>query len=246
MNILCICFLDNPNTSREVLVREIYGKSGSSKPDLIILPGNFVDDKNKFRSNDGEWVEKFVRDTGVPVFFENISTERGATRRSFHFCDRDSLQDIGSQIFFTSAEVRDDISLCRSLIKIMESGQRSVIHQGVEFGILICGENNVLVNEQKKANTVRWRCGKPKGWKPNVVLNPAHSTMGNWGKLKNRFEKLSLFYGYVIYLTNSTCANFGRSSLKIYKGGKEIVGRNAPPIISSNNLAAAYLLRLIS
>ena len=66
-----------------------------------------------------------------------------------------------------------------------------------------------------------------------VVFNGAHSTMGNWGKLDERFKLLSGQRGRAFYATNCGKAGWGRSTVRGYYSGVLLADsfglRDAPP-----------------
>ena len=68
--------------------------------------------------------------------------------------------------------------------------------------------------------------------------------MGNWDKLNKRFKFFSKKYGYSAYLTNSSRHAFGKSSLRIYKKGKEIKNGQSPDFITQDKNAIGCILEI--
>jgi hypothetical protein len=114
-------------------------------------------------------------------------------------------------------------------------GRRTVRLGGVDVGLLCCGENNVLKCAQARGNEVSVR-HHPKASifdHVPVVFNGAHTNMGNWNKLKKRFEYLSRDGRIAIFLTNNSRSSW-RGSARVYfdggllADGEDVVVRDAP------------------
>jgi hypothetical protein len=239
MKVLCVSFKENHRIKREALTGEIFEKVGDGKVDLLVLPGNFVN--KSIIKKDGDWVKAFADERGISVIYESFLNKKYEDNHyAFHSkaCDKNTEK----QKFATSTQVDADQGLYTSLINEIEDGKRTFEVKKVKFGVIICGENNILKNLQSKYNQVRWRFHPPKDWKAKVILNLSHNTMGNWNKLNKRFEFLSRKYGWAIYLTNSSKKDFGKSSLRVYKAGKEVKNGNSPDFKSNDNNAIGCLI----
>jgi len=242
MKILCISFKEQPEVNRKILAYDIFKRTKETKIDLVIFPGNFLKIPKSIK--DEEWISDFAEKNNIHVFYEKFVTENGKNNY-YELYSKFGSKNTCRQLFVDSSEVETNSELCESLIQKIDNGDRTINVGGVNFGIIICGENNVLKNLQLEDNRVIWRCMSPNNWNAEVILNPSHNTMGNWGKLQKRFEFLSNKYGYVIYLTNSSCQGFGKSSLKIYNKGREIKNSDNPDFVTDDKNAIACILEII-
>jgi len=242
MKILCVSFKEQSKVDREVLTKEIYEEARREKVNLVILPGNVLDDRIK---KDEKWASDFADKNNLSIIYEKCLTKKGSGNY-YRLHSKSSDKNTGTQKFATSSEVNANSNLCESLIKEINEGDRTIKVGNVKFGVIICGENNILENIQSEKNKVKWRYKSPKNWGVNVIINPSHNTMGNWAKLNKRFEFLSKKYGYVIYLTNSSSLeqSFGKSSLRIYKDGKEVKNGDNPDFKTNNNNAIGCLVEI--
>jgi hypothetical protein len=102
------------------------------------------------------------------------------------------------QVFSESGHVQDRNDLYVMLADQVFGGARSVQLGGVWFFVLVCGEINLLTNLQGQGNVVRLRHEAPgqrladlQAIDYRVAFNPAHTEMGNLGKMHRRWEFLS-------------------------------------------------------
>lgn len=104
------------------------------------------------------------------------------------------------QRFTSSKAVRRPDGAYNTVARDVFSGARTVTLDGVRFLIFVCGENNFLGNIQKEKNRVvlrhpnpgaRWTLDALRAADHDVVLNPAHTEMGNLGKMYKRWKWLS-------------------------------------------------------
>jgi len=110
------------------------------------------------------------------------------------------------------------------LCRMFETSERIIDIAGVRLGILLCGENNVLTNIQSRMNEARLRhpsLAWPFGY--DVLVNPSHTSMGNWGKLHKRFSYLSSGNRVLVYCTNNTRRYSWKSALSVYIDGQRIM-----------------------
>ena len=132
------------------------------------------------------------------------------------------------QEFATSKEAEPAL-VNRLVDECRLEGKRAIDMDGITVGLLICGENNVLVNEQRNHNRAHVRF-RPKTFDlfrgVPVIFNGAHTTMGEWGKLQRRFEFLSKGKRWAFYATNSNKKTWGRSTLQAYYDGRRIATSN--------------------
>ena len=119
------------------------------------------------------------------------------------------------------------------------SGKRALTLDGVRFLVLVCGENNLLRNVQADRNRVELRRSTKPEWNldalramdHDVVINPAHTEMGNQGKLHRRWEWLSVPTNsgcrYCLHTTNVIGRSPGRA-LYAFRNGRRV----KPSIVS--------------
>lgn len=242
MKVLCISFKEKFK-DRKALTEEIYEKvRKNNNVNLVILPGNTAIMKFKIKK-DGEWASDFSNKNNVDIMYEKFLTKK-CEGNYYTLHSKFGDNNTGKQKFATSAQVNTDSNLYKSLVKEINEGNRTIKVGDIVFGVIICGENNILKNIQSENNRVKWRYKAPKDWGVKVILNPSHNTMGNWNKLNKRFEFLSKKYGYAIYLTNSSRKSFGKSSLRIYKNGKEVKNGVNPDFKTSKNNAIGCLVEI--
>ncbi|RLA09058.1 MAG: hypothetical protein DRQ51_00290 [Gammaproteobacteria bacterium] len=213
---------------------------------MVLLPGNVV---KEFRlKKDEEWASNIANKYNIKIIYEKYSIKKGDKNKGNHYAlyAKSGNQNTGEQKFATSTEVNNDSDLYKSLADEINKGDRTISLKHVEIGVLICGENNILVNKQAKQNKVKWRYEQPKiNWNPKIIINPSHNSMGNWNKLNKRFEFLSKKFEYVIYLTNSSHKTFGKSSLRVYKKGVEIKNGEKPDFKTNDNKAIGCIVEII-
>ena len=105
-------------------------------------------------------------------------------------------------------------------------GQRYFTLDNHTFGLMLCGENNFIANEQGNANHPKLRYPEL-GWRDDyeILLNPTHRLMGNWGKLHQRFAFLSQNNRLVIHVANDDSKSSlpSKSAICVYRDGKCIV-----------------------
>ena len=99
------------------------------------------------------------------------------------------------QIFFDNTAKKEVVE---ELLEMLADGSRTFINFGLPISLLVCGENNIIMNKQSSGNKevhVRhfesMKNLDAKALNAQVVLNGSHTIMGNWGKLHYRFCKLS-------------------------------------------------------
>lgn len=138
------------------------------------------------------------------------------------------------QKFATSKDANRQPELVRELVKQCgKNGERTIHICGITLGLLICGENNVLSNEQSNRSEpnrpyVRFHAGLNLFGDLRLVFNGAHTKMGNWGKLERRFEFLSSGERWALYATNNSTEDWGASTLRAYYNGFRIATSEGP------------------
>jgi hypothetical protein len=239
MNILCLSFKEHLIYKRKELTQDICYQS-KEKIDLLVFPGN-AKYKN-VSSNDNSWVKPFGLSIGANIIAEKGSAINGNNRICLY--GKDINEVTSKQIFSESSEIVSNPNLGKKLINEINQGERTFNLECHKIGILICGENNILRNYQSKANLVSWRNGEPNNGWADIIINPSHNTMGNWGKLNKRFEFISKKYGWLIYLTNNSSKHSWKTSIKIFKKGKEIRNGDNPNFCSKCHEAIGCLINI--
>jgi hypothetical protein len=218
---------------------------------LALFPGvsnDFIDRE--------AWVEAIrtaARTIGAVVLFESTGNH---DTRCFWAYDGTSGTNLLAvrQVFSTSTEANRDPSLVNQVLsRSAPGGTGSTSVAGRAVGLLVCGENNVLRNEQSANNavSVRHHPHKDLFGHAEIVCNGAHTVMGNWGKLDRRFEYLSRQCRVALYATNCDGASW-RSACRVYFDGRRIASgggvdestANARVIHDSHEMYRAVILDL--
>lgn len=141
------------------------------------------------------------------------------------------------QSFATSADANNQPELVEELIKQCgKDGERTIHLCGIKMGLLICGEINVLSNEQgniKDRNRpyIRFHrsdTGVQLFAHLRLVFNGAHTKMGEWSKLDRRFRFLSSGKRWALYATNNDKTAWGTSTLRAYYNGIRVATSRGP------------------
>ena len=105
---------------------------------------------------------------------------------------------------------------------MLESDQRTVVIEGKRINVLLCGENNILRNVRELGNAPQPRHDGI-GWafSYDVLVNPAHSSMGQWNLLHERFAYFSQGGRTAIHCTNNTHAAWG-TAMCVYQDGRKL------------------------
>ena len=131
------------------------------------------------------------------------------------------------ELFSTSKEATPD--KVRDLISKLSTNRLLNIDNKM-FALMICGENNIIRNQQSLENqpSVRHVGGQwPQPY--DILLNPAHTVMGNWGKLEKRFSLFSSQNRLALFCTNNTShSSSWRSCLRFYRNGNLIQNGDTP------------------
>jgi hypothetical protein len=184
---------------------------------------------------DANEVRKAAAAHQVTALFE---AKQGAEIRAYMAFDpREGMLPIEIyQRFVNSSQANADPDMVTDLVEDCAPGRERTLNlAGLRLGLLVCGENNVLANEQSNGNRalVRHQPDASLFKGVRVVFNGAHSTMGNWGKINERFKYLSSQRRWAFYATNCGKAGWGRSTVRGYYNGVLIADsfgpREAPP-----------------
>lgn len=122
------------------------------------------------------------------------------------------------------------------LLQKFNNGERVIKILGYQFALLICGENNILKNLQSEGNRPVVRHTND-NWSQSydVLINPSHDRMGNWGKLEKRFSAFSTQNRWALYCTNNSALSLSwKSCLRLYRNGFRIQDGDNAKTISDN------------
>ena len=122
------------------------------------------------------------------------------------------------------------------------NGDRFGDVSGKTVGLMLCGENNYVTNKQSDGNRALFRY-PDLGWSDDydILVNPAHTLMGNWGKHHKRFAYLSQEGRTVVHVAGDDAVHHpAKSSLCIYQDGRCILqgdfrGHDPSMIVQDNN-----------
>ena len=196
--------------------------ASSEKSDLLILPGYypFADPPTSTLQE----IKKLSIQNNINILAEALDKRE---RSTFLF-----EQNTGSSIKFFQyfARGNDKKEKYKELNKAILNKERDFTIKNKTIRVLLCGENNYFKNERhniSEVNKVNIRYDDLL-WDDNydILINPAHSTMGQWNLLNKRFSKLSEQNKIVIYTTNkgreNSPVNSWGTALRVYKN-KELL-----------------------
>lgn len=113
----------------------------------------------------------------------------------------------------------------RILAECEPGGPRRFVLEGVEVGVLVCGENNLLQSRQGLGNEcsgIRHHSGASLLPGSDIVLNGAHTIMGNWDKLNKRFAWISRDPRLLVYTTNNTNKHAWGTAIRVFYDGRRV------------------------
>lgn len=174
-------------------------------------------------------VRKAAATHKVAVLFEASMGSRGAYK-AFE-PGKEMLPVEIYQRFADSKQANADPAMVVALVEDCgPDRERTINLAGLRLGLLVCGENNVLTNEQDNGNRalVRHQPDSHLFEHVRVVFNGAHTNMGNWGKLDRRFRYLSRERRWAFYATNCGNEAWGRSTVRGYYNGRLIMTSSGP------------------
>lgn len=128
-----------------------------------------------------------------------------------------AITQLLKQQFGTGDEARAD--LIENVSKALEDGTRVVTIKGKRVGVLLCGENNIIRNKNHSTPVLR---NPDLSWPYHTydaLVNPSHTSMGQWNLLHKRFEFFSSGGRHLLYCTNNRWQSW-RTSLCVYRDGK--------------------------
>jgi len=194
---------------RKSRVREASEVSAEHGAQLLVLPGYSLGPGQ----DDPDAIQQFADATGVYILAEAHNT----------YCFRPNQEPVGPfvQRFSTGANAKHD--KVQRVAEEFANGKRLLEVGDKTVGVLLCGENNFLTNVRKNANEPQPR-HPDIGWPfvYDVLVNPAHTSMGQWNLLHKRFAYFSRSERTLLYCTNNTHRSW-RTGLCVYRDGKEVV-----------------------
>jgi hypothetical protein len=183
---------------------------------IVLLPGYSL-------NNNSDTEDKLHVLTNLAAKYGIHLLAEVSTGAYFHFLPSGNVGNSSfTQLFWNSSNAT--ITHVEKLCRMFETKERIVEITGVRLGILLCGENNVLTNTQSRMNEAKLRhpsLAWPFGY--DVLVNPSHTSMGNWGKLHKRFSYFSSGNRVLVYCTNNTRRYSWKSALSVYIDGQKIM-----------------------
>lgn len=160
------------NAVRSALIAAVNHRS-----DLMALPGYSLGKGIE----DADQVQHLADEHGIAIIAEADHTYLFAPNKN----------PVGPyvQLFHTGSTADHDA--VHSLVAEFNSGKRIIKHRGLRIGILLCGENDILRNDRKRGLWAVPRHGVHWPFEYDVLVNPAHTSMGQWNLLHKRFEYFS-------------------------------------------------------
>jgi hypothetical protein len=230
-----ICGLRIPGNSKELTsaLREVALKSFGTDVNpkkLMLMAGRLACGHGSGWPTAVRDIAQIAVDARVPILFELESPPNVAGYTAV-LPNGERLALEIYQLFAKSECANRHPELVEELLRQCgRAGERSIHICGITLGLLICGENNVLANEQGKGNRpyVRFHGGSTLFPHLRLIFNGAHTKMGNWGKLERRFEFLSSGKRWALYATNNGKGEWGASTLRAYYDGSRIATSKGP------------------
>ncbi len=182
---------------------------------MLVLPGYSLGKGQ----DDPDTIQRFADTTGVYILAEAHNT----AERQETYCFRPNQESVGPfvQRFYRGANATH--ARVQRVAEEFKEGKRLIEVGDKTVGVLLCGENNFLTNVREKANEPQPR-HREIAWPfvYDVLVNPAHDSMGQWNLLHKRFAYFSHSGRTLLYCTNNTHRSW-RTGLCVYRDGKEIV-----------------------
>jgi len=194
---------DARRTSQLKEATRVAAEHGSS---MLVLPGWSLGT----RVTRGTALQKLARQAGLPILAEAGDT----------FCFHPDGTTIGpfAQRFALPAEATHQA--VQQLAQGYLRGERTIHIEHKCVRVLLCGEHHILRNAHHKHNEAEPR-HPDLGWdlKYDVLVNPCHTSTGQWGLLHKRFAYFSQAGRTFLFCANNTHASWG-TALCVYRDGK--------------------------
>lgn len=191
---------------------------------MVVLPGwSMGQSAGKGKGATRRRTARAVPRSASARFLQQLADENGLSilaeaRDTWCFVPEDEPIGPFVQRFATSAEATRGV--VAELTQGYLDGRRSIHLEHTCVRVLLCGENNILRNVKAKGYAAEPRYPDP-GWdlKYDVLVNPAHTSMGQWNLLHRRFAYLSQGGRTALYCANNAHASW-RSALCVYRDGR--------------------------
>jgi len=157
-----------------------------------------------------------------------------------------------------SEATRHPERVAQILAECEPGGPRRFPLEGLQVGVIVCGENNLLRSCQSEGNAckgIRHHPGVPLLPGTDIVLNGAHTIMGNWDKINKRFAWISQHHRLLAYTTNNTNKRAWGTALRVFYNGQRVADGNGiridnghkwpfvPQLVASNDWRLVLLDR---
>lgn len=178
-------------------IEEAAKIASNEKADLLILPGYYA--CNHPSSSFLQKIKEISSENNLNILSEAINR-----KRSTFLIKPNSDSNIEFTQYF--ARGNDNKEQYKELSDSLSRNKRNFIIKKRRIRLLLCGENNYFTNERYNAKEVNKVCIRYNDlfWDNSydILINSAHTTMGQWNLLNKRFSKLSDQNKIVIYTTN--------------------------------------------
>lgn len=239
-----------PSARRRAVVRAALDQAMTEGATHILLPGwTFCYSDDEVAANTYREEVEWLRQASKELLVSLIAELTWSTRNKF-LGFRSPPEEIGFLLFESGVQLKPNIrqkftssgsvarpqGLYESVASEVFCGERDFKLGDLSFLMLVCGENNLLANVQNEGNRVILRhcdTSKNRGLPElqrrghQIVLNPAHTEMGNLGKMKRRWEWLSKPTGsvptrYCFYTSNVRDGSPGGRAAYAFRNGRQI------------------------
>lgn len=200
---------------RKSHVREASEVAAEHGAKVLVLPGYSLGPGR----DEPAAIQQFADAAGVSILAEAHNTSQAQDT----YCFRPNQGPLGPfiQCFHQGANATRDA--VRQVTEEFGKRKRLFEVEGKIIGVLLCGENNILRNAkrygykpQPRHQNIEW----PLAY--DILVNPAHTSMGEWHLLHKRFAYFSQGGRTFMYCTNNTRSSW-RTGLCVYQDGKKLV-----------------------
>ena len=213
--------------------------------DLIVFPGWTVLNQNEL----DKLAESVFNNHSLFVLEACGIYKNGMNRHKAYFYDGQQVIDNEMwQYFTTSTEISKYPGTMGSFLEHLKKERKFKVKNMVGR-LVICGEQNFVMNHQNEDNRVTFRMPMEKQLSKvfdeiiagtQLFINPAHTPMGNQGKLKKRREFLSQSNRMYCFTTNNKTKDSDKKLLKKQLLKKSLQycyfnGKPHPGIIAEHN-----------
>jgi hypothetical protein len=161
-------------------------------------------------------IQAMVDSTSISIIAEL------AEKDTRYFSPNSPVSNKMIQRFVDSEAANKNKEQVAQVLEDFKSGNRIITLDNKRIGILLCGENNILRNVDHdnpvpRYSDIEWF------WDYEVLINPAHTIMGEPHLIQKRLEYFSQGNRTAIHCTNdTTLSNKAKRAIYIYQDGKLI------------------------